>query len=625
MSYNSIAIEGLTLIFFFKILFFFKKKKIYIILENNNFITNIYLNIFKKFRINFFLIENFYAGDIKKNNQTIFNLANNYTTKSINLVLNRIFKKMTDKNILKVIDYKEEEVRYFVAKLIYNDLHLIYIKYFLFKSLVKNNCTIFFRRTKYLNQDLLLNVNNLNKIIFPKFIFFYGIGYFFVYFIEFLWAIFYNLSQIRIKNNFVNKKILTFQSQSVSSDKSLRTQPYWFDTNYAKKRKINIFIIKKNNLFIKNNPPIIENVNNLKKKNIFILPSTIIYKYSFFLKNFLFFNNYLKIFKEYNSQISLIYVQIINFLNYKINLKNFIESEKFSLIVLEENFPPSTEAVTSVATELNINSLSIQYSNLGNISVPMIANCDYQMIFSKNFKKLYSFNYLKPKNFFECGSIYINNNKNLLRKSNKIKKYFKKIGVKFIICYFDERIDYSKYGNNSFNENLKELKSLFKFVLADKSLGLIMKSQFMKYSPSRVYTGDDTIEEIKNSKRYIELEEGLLGIGRNIILPIEAFYNADLTISQKYGATAGLEAAMISKRTILINRHRYKTIHDNIYKKCNICFNNIEDAITQIKKYRVKKNNLGDWNNIKRYFSKYHDFRNRDRVMRQVVKIIKKT
>ena len=37
---------------------------------------------------------------------------------------------------MRIRSKKEEEVRYFVAKLIYNDLHLIYIKYFLFKSLV---------------------------------------------------------------------------------------------------------------------------------------------------------------------------------------------------------------------------------------------------------------------------------------------------------------------------------------------------------------------------------------------------------------------------------------------------------------------------------------------------------
>jgi hypothetical protein len=445
---------------------------------------------------------------------------------------------------------------------------------------------------------------------------------------EYIYRTFYNLFQIRIISNCDNKKkILTFQTQALSLDKSLRTQPYWFNTRYAKKEKINIYIIKKKEFFNIDFFQNIKKINNLKKNNIIILSQSLIYKYTFFLKNLFFFKNYFKVFKTNDSQTSLILVRIINFLNYKINLKNFIKAQKFSLIVLEENYPESADAATLIAPELNLKTVSIQYSNLGNISIPMISKCDYQMVFSKNYRTVYNFDDLKPKNFFECGSIYINNNKKLLNRSSVIKKYFSKIGVKFIICYFDEKVDYSKYGANSLNSSLTELKSLVKFILADKSLGLIIKSQFMRYLPSKIYAGDNTIKEIISSGRYIELKhgyEGLDGVGRNNILPIEAFYNADITISQKYGASAGLEAAMSNKRSILINRHGYKTIHDNIYNKCNICFDNIDDAIVEIKKYLIKKNNLGDWRDVKNYFSKYHDFKNHERVMHQLVKIIKK-
>ena len=115
-------------------------------------------------------------------------------------------------------------------------------------------------------------------------------------------------------------------------------------------------------------------------------------------------------------------------------------------------------------------------------------------------------------------------------------------------------------------------------------------------------------------------------MGRNDILPIEPALVSDICIAQKYGATAGLNSAIVGKKTILLNRHGYKTEHDNIYNhsRRTICYDNINDALIDIKNLKNKnKTNVGNWDEILNYFSSTRDFNARDRVMNKICDLIK--
>ena len=196
--------------------------------------------------------------------------------------------------------------------------------------------------------------------------------------------------------------------------------------------------------------------------------------------------------------------------------------------------------------------------------------------------------------------------------------------MKFIIAYFDERIDKSKFGNNSLDENYREFSELLEYVTKNKKLGIIVKSQFIKYTPSRVYKNNKLIENLMMSGRYIELENGKVGIGRNDVLPIEAAISSDLTINHKYGATAALEAAIIGKRSILLNRHGYKSLHDKLYQKGNIEFSDVKTAINNLDKYIDGKNNsFGDWKKIIGYFCKIKKNKSKHKINQFIIKQLK--
>jgi hypothetical protein len=180
-------------------------------------------------------------------------------------------------------------------------------------------------------------------------------------------------------------------------------------------------------------------------------------------------------------------------------------------------------------------------------------------------------------------------------------------GAKFIICYFDESVQHDRWGLVSKDDHLTELHVLAKAVLEDSSFGVVVKSQFMKNSPSQLYPDNDLLQAAKATGRYLELREGK---HRNDIYPVEAALVADLCISQKFGATAALEAAMAGVRTLLINKHGAKTLWDHLYSEVEIELESIECVMKKVSELRLLKDNkspLGDWSQILHEFDPFRD------------------
>ena len=74
---------------------------------------------------------------------------------------------------------------------------------------------------------------------------------------------------------------------------------------------------------------------------------------------------------------------------------------------------------------------------------------------------------------------------------------------------------------------------------------------------------------------------------------------SNISICQKYGSTTALEAALVDKRSILINDKKFSTSIDKYLYK-DIEFKNLDQALKRIlffKKnlFRKNKNKLGDW------------------------------
>jgi hypothetical protein len=277
------------------------------------------------------------------------------------------------------------------------------------------------------------------------------------------------------------------------------------------------------------------------------------------------------------------------------------------VFVTKEPYSTYADAIQLCAKRLGIRTVAIQYSNLGNIAPGFISTADNYIIFSDMYRTVLALEGLTPGKFIPNGYLYDGIGIAVQDRAKKHRTSLQNAGARFIICYFDESVQHDRWGMISKEDHLAELHCLASAVLEDLSFGVVVKSQFMKNSPSQLYPNDELIRQAQATGRYLELKEGN---HRNDIYPIEAALASDLCIGHKFGATAALEAALAGVRTVILDLYGTKTQWDKIYASANILFDCIEDALKASTQYRdgnQRQQDLGDWTSIRDHFVSRHD------------------
>lgn len=276
------------------------------------------------------------------------------------------------------------------------------------------------------------------------------------------------------------------------------------------------------------------------------------------------------------------------------------------LLIREPQFRHS-DAINLIKDSLDVKTITYQYSNLGRPSPQMLSISDYFVVFSKIFIPIFSIGSLRPGNIIEMGYPYDFVMRPLKKYSDNIKAQLRARGVNFTICLFDESVSDSKFGLIDRSDHYNELKMLIDFVSKNTNVGLIIKTQYIKNNPSILYPRDRKLNQLISSGRYLEVSEGH---NRNEVYPAEVALASDVCISHKFGATAGLEAALTGCRVILLNKHLLATNLDFLYAKSRVEVNSMKQAVKEIEGlYLAKKgfNDVGDWSAIIDKFDKFRD------------------
>ena len=86
---------------------------------------------------------------------------------------------------------------------------------------------------------------------------------------------------------------------------------------------------------------------------------------------------------------------------------------------------------------------------------------------------------------------------------------------------------------------------------------------------------------IKLLKKQNQLEDLLSSQGnrRNDLYPAQIAMISNFCISHKVGATAGLEAAIVGTRTLLLDYPPYNSQNDKTYNESDIVYSNIEEIL----------------------------------------------
>tara|TARA_B110000008_G_scaffold179585_1_gene178851 strand:+ start:232 stop:1083 length:852 start_codon:yes stop_codon:yes gene_type:complete len=264
------------------------------------------------------------------------------------------------------------------------------------------------------------------------------------------------------------------------------------------------------------------------------------------------------------------------------------------------------------------------------ISPGMMSSADEFILFSDMYEKLFQYKEIKPKKFITFGYLYSGIDQYVKKDAKKIRKALMDLGVSLIVSYFDESVQFDKWGFFTKQRHLNELQQLAKKVINDPTFGVVVKSQFTYSTPSYLYQNDKIIQHAKSTGRFIELGEGFMTeklaiqdskisldykkqlqkSKRNDIYPTQVALISDFCISHKTGATAGLECALLGKRTLLLNDPPSFNVSDNFYKKSDIVYSSIEELIISLDSFKrgdLSKKRLGDWKDIIHNFDSHID------------------
>jgi hypothetical protein len=296
-----------------------------------------------------------------------------------------------------------------------------------------------------------------------------------------------------------------------------------------------------------------------------------------------------------------------------LNIRAFLSGEMYLF---------DSDAIHAIGTEMNVTTVTFQYSNLAYSNVIAAATSDHMMLFSERFARIWPHRGFGAEGFTAIGYPFDAAFARVRERSARWRRRLESAGARFIVCYFDENVGPPKYGFIAPSDLDGEIRVLARRVLDDPGLGVVFKSQFRKRSPTVRLASDPLLDAAIATGRMIDLCEGS---HRNIVLPAEAALASDMAISHVIGGTAAVESALAGTRCVLINFNGLKTANDELYARGFVVFDSIENALGAIEKFRAgdaRYAALGDWSAFLHELDPFRDGRAAERLRETLEAIV---
>lgn len=281
-----------------------------------------------------------------------------------------------------------------------------------------------------------------------------------------------------------------------------------------------------------------------------------------------------------------------------------------------------SDAIHAIGAEMNVTTVTFQYSNLAYSNVIVATTSDHMMLFAERFARIWPHRGFGAERFCAIGYPFDVAFARVRERSAQWRRRLESAGARFVVCYFDENVGPPKYGFIAPSDLDGEIRLLARRVLDNPGLGVIFKSQFRKRSPTVRLASDPLLHAALATGRMIDLCEGS---HRNIVLPAEAALASDMAISHLIGGTAAVESALAGTRCVLINFNELKTANDELYARGFVVFESLEDTLVAIEKFRsgdARYAALGDWSAFLHELDPFRDGRAADRLREALEAIV---
>lgn len=250
-----------------------------------------------------------------------------------------------------------------------------------------------------------------------------------------------------------------------------------------------------------------------------------------------------------------------------------------------------------------IKTIKLQYSNLPWPHVLMLSNPSTLVAVSEKFTSTYQFKPygVGPKQVVAMGFSSPIRNGEVVKRSKNMKNSLNKSGANFIIGFFPESVqrDTDIWAFFTDSDYLKDIHRLSNLVISDPEIGVILKTQFMRRNPLKLFPHDEILHKAIETGRFLIPE---FGVHRNLITPTEIALASDICIGDIVGATASLEAALAGTRSVMIDSMNFGPKHRAIYFASDqIVYKNLDYALNAIVQFKVRgkhSNQIGQWGKI---------------------------
>lgn len=401
--------------------------------------------------------------------------------------------------------------------------------------------------------------------------------------------------------------LLLLQEDDLSMDRSYRGQPHWLfkgDPPPAFRT-----LVLETNRKLYNEP----DRDELERFGVYSVPKGFIYHYSkkhavqkkidSAIHNLL----YQSVFGP-RSSVDIVFQLVLYFMKASL-LADFCSGQNIKAFMTSENYHSEAVAMNLIGPQMGIHTISYQYANRSECHIPMMITADTMFSFSPLFHERWKRGKITSREYVDIGYIFDSSFNKLDARVSRLKKKLNKNGAEFIIVYLDESVQRKddKYGLVHEEDHYNEILPLVKEIIDEKDIAVITKPQFQKNALTAMFSNDQYLKQAIQTGRFLELHHGK---HRNNILPAEAAMASDMVVGHAVGGTAGLEAALIGKRCILLNHYEMKGANIDIFKCADILYRDIDSALKAIAAYRngdEKYKNLGNWSTIIEQFDPFCD------------------
>ncbi len=296
--------------------------------------------------------------------------------------------------------------------------------------------------------------------------------------------------------------------------------------------------------------------------------------------------------------------------------RDFFDANDVHVLIDNLSGSPEDVAQTVALNDLNGVKVAYQSSNMAiPIDVAVWTPVNVQFVFSQRRSNCFAPEETSLGVRVPTGYVFDNAFDFVRDRAQRWRKQLTGKGAVYILCYFDEGWSDGLYAILNHEDAMRDYEFLFRWLLSDSTLGLILKPKKASAFFARVAPLKPLLDNAVRTGRCLFLTAG--NQVATTIFPSEAALASDVAIGLLAGATASLEARLAGVPSLLLahpplaGHPYYEWAQDSVIFET---WENLKEAVERHRASPTAVPGFGDWSPVIDAIDPYRDGRAAERI-----------